>query len=212
MKIQGIIKSRAKFEYFNYTGEHMFTTLGKMNDRAACFLSRRLYSKRIWEDYPVIESQDGNSFLFIHIPKCAGTSMANLFKKDRFHHFPAYTFLFSDEDRFRNIDSFSIIRNPLDRITSMLLHYSNSIYADSVMKTRAKMLGISEDNIYQKTWEFLSRKDFRKALFAGTGALRDGFSVQQFDFVTWKKTIIVDTYFHLTGLIYLKIGCRDSYV
>jgi hypothetical protein len=200
MDIQVSVKNRLKDFYFGVTNEHPFTTISKQNDSISPFLSRLAYGKRVWEGYPLIKSSSGKELLFIHIPKCAGTSIANFLNRELIHHFPAYAFYFSDPSRFQCADSFTITRNPVDRIASILCHYSNSIFATPTEKAKAEMLGLSEENLSQSVFRFLTDQSFRRELFYGARPGRNSFSVQQADYICWKRKIIVNHVFSFKRL------------
>ncbi len=61
----------------------------------------------------------GNGVIFIHIPKAGGTSVAGQLYGKRAGHSTAAQFMeIMGEDTFRSIFSFSVVRNPYDRIVS----------------------------------------------------------------------------------------------
>lgn len=77
----------------------------------------RYYYGNVWNELP-----DKAKVLFIHIPKCAGTSVTRvLYDKDMGHR-PAALYLAADSVRFNSIPSFAIIRNPYDRFCSIFNH------------------------------------------------------------------------------------------
>lgn len=72
-------------------------------------------------------SDDGN-YIFIHVPKCAGRSVAKIFFEDRFSwktfggHWSAEYLQNSYSHKFSTYFKFAIVRNPYDRLVSAY-HY-----------------------------------------------------------------------------------------
>jgi hypothetical protein len=64
-----------------------------------------------------ISDNKSNNYLFIHVPKCGGTSVEN--QLGVFHgHRSATYFKSYDQDFFKSAFKFSLVRNPYDRLVS----------------------------------------------------------------------------------------------
>jgi len=90
-------------------------------------LGKRDWSKIIdegisYKDFDLYEKIN-NKIIFIHIPKAAGTSIAlALYGKKSSHHATAYDYLLKDEKRYRECFSFTLTRNPYDRLLAAYLY------------------------------------------------------------------------------------------
>lgn len=87
----------------------------------------RHYYGNVWNELP-----DRVKALFIHIPKCAGTSVTQVLYGKEMGHRPAALYLATDPQRYGSLPSFAIIRNPYDRFCSIFNHnkcprYNNKI-------------------------------------------------------------------------------------
>ncbi|MEM7474693.1 MAG: sulfotransferase family 2 domain-containing protein [Planctomycetota bacterium] len=56
--------------------------------------------------------------IFIHVPKCAGTSILTLFEGVYPEHVPYWKFQEKDANRFESYFKFAFVRNPWDRLVS----------------------------------------------------------------------------------------------
>ena len=64
--------------------------------------------------------------IFIHIPKCAGTSIGEAIYGDKkIGHYTAEDFFYINKSKFNNYYKFTVIRDPLDRCYSAF-HYLKS--------------------------------------------------------------------------------------
>ena len=128
--------------------EHLFTTLGKLNQPSANAAIQLAYGKnygvKLWNWYPKKQNHKQQDILFVHIPKCAGTSIANGFGWNDFRHIPAYYFWLTNKQRFLNSESFTVIREPLTRVASMLSHYSKSYFSSDIEKKVAEKLDLTD--------------------------------------------------------------------
>lgn len=77
----------------------------------------RSYYGNVWNELPVEIKA-----LFIHIPKCAGTSVTSVLYGKEMGHRPAVLYRATNPRRFHSIPSFAIIRNPYDRFCSIFNH------------------------------------------------------------------------------------------
>ena len=63
--------------------------------------------------------------IFIHIPKCAGTSVEVNFSNKHSNHCPVAVFARKYPRKFKNYFKFSFVRNPFDRLVSVYAYYVN---------------------------------------------------------------------------------------
>lgn len=56
--------------------------------------------------------------IFIHVPKCAGRSINDVFNQ-RFDHFTARYYEKEYADQWKKYTKFTIVRNPFDRLVSI---------------------------------------------------------------------------------------------
>jgi hypothetical protein len=61
---------------------------------------------------------DDNQVIFIHIPKCAGSSVSHALYGKYTHHWKAEELLFINRKKFNSYCRFSVVRNPWDRLYS----------------------------------------------------------------------------------------------
>ena len=167
--------------YLNISGKHLFSSIPKLHRSVSKHVFNLVYSSsgNIWDEYPIATSTNGQDILFIHIPKCAGTSIANTFGKVHLSHYPASLFYLVDPNRMKNCYSFAVIRDPIDRIVSLLAHYTKSQFSTEREHKVAKELNISEENLEECVLKFISDHTFRRKLFGLTKPGRDGFSVNR---------------------------------
>lgn len=68
---------------------------------------------------PFIDEMDAKKIIFIHIPKAAGTSIANeIFCNKQPGHFMWSDYKLIDKSKYREYFKFSFVRNPYDRLVS----------------------------------------------------------------------------------------------
>lgn len=65
-----------------------------------------------------------HKIIFVHIPKCAGRSICDLFNQ-RFDHYTANYYANEYEHFWNRYHAFSIIRNPFDRMVSLYVYIQN---------------------------------------------------------------------------------------
>ena len=160
--------------YYLVFKEHLFTTLNKINKTLGKIIIKLNYGKRIWEEYQIIESKTAKSLLLIHIPKCGGTSIANalinsnqnknnpknpLYEKF-IRHLPASILKISNPNKFQNIDSFAIVREPSERLASLILHFNKSAFSTYEDKDAYNRCAIDENNLDEAVLRLLKEKDF----------------------------------------------------
>ncbi|MCL1049566.1 sulfotransferase family protein [Shewanella abyssi] len=64
-----------------------------------------------------------NKVVFLHIPKAAGMSIVKaLYNIDKSHHATALDYFNEDPDRFKNAFTFTIVRNPYERLYSAYIY------------------------------------------------------------------------------------------
>lgn len=183
--------------YYKMLNEHLFTTIGRVPEPISRWIIKLNYGGRVWKEYPMFNSADGQPVLFIHIPKCGGTSIANSLSLREIRHLPASVFSESNPLRFSRSLAFSMVRDPYERLASILMHFRSSIFA-----------GDTEKRIYQnyidncKDFEDLVVKvvedrAFRSKLFSASEPGRSGFSVRQSDYLVLKQRLLVGNLFSL---------------
>ncbi len=106
--------------------------------------------------------------VFVHIPKTAGTSIANhLFRSPLKGHIPISRLFYQDRLRYHESFKFTFARNPWDRFESGFYHYIRAIHGN-IKWERAREIselfrGIdSIDNFVSK---ILTNNQYRKAIF-----------------------------------------------
>jgi hypothetical protein len=70
-----------------------------------------------WNAFPI-----NSTALFVHVPKCGGTTLAEALYGHQINHFSAKVLALSDQERFRNSFSFAILRDPVERFLSAIRH------------------------------------------------------------------------------------------
>lgn len=191
---------RLKCWHLKATGDHIVTSIARMPGLLAKTTARTIWGQRIWREYQIPASADGRELLFIHIPKCAGTSVAQLFKSPTFPHFPAYAFQFTDEPRFRAATRFAIIRDPAERLASVMMHFRGSMFSTRREHAISADLAIDEKNIDALVRRLATDVQFEKYLFGETHAGLAGFNVPQADWLYWKRTLLVDRVYAMSRL------------
>jgi hypothetical protein len=191
---------RLKCWHLRTTGDHFITSLARMPGPVAKLTARSIWGERIWRQYLIPKLDNGRELLFIHIPKCAGTSVATLFGRPSYDHFPAYAFQFTDERRFQSATRFAVVREPAERLVSILLHFRGSMFATSREREMSKMLAISEDNIDRLVQRLATDRAFGKYLFGETRPGLAGFNVSQTDWLYWKGRLLVDRVYAMSHM------------
>lgn len=74
-----------------------------------------------WEALP-----ENPRLLFIHVPKCAGTSISHALYEKVTGHQSAALYMAWDPQRFRATPSLAVVRNPYDRFCSIFHQYRKS--------------------------------------------------------------------------------------
>ena len=190
--------------WYQIFGQHFFSTIERMPNRIASTISNFNYRSRIWEQYPLTKTSDGRELLFLHAPKTAGTSVAHSMGFEHIRHMPAYVFRYSDPDRFGKALTFSIIREPIDRLASMIRHINTRKF-DLKM---ARKLGLEDTQ--RSCSQFLHSKRFRHRLFGTTSAGACGFPVLQSTYVVHDDRLIVDALFSFDRLDTLQEWLSDA--
>lgn len=183
--------------YFRFFNEYLFTTLARIDTSYAKTIVNLYYGNRPWNEYPLFRCIDKSNLLFVHIPKCGGTSVAMGLGLSHIRHFPASVFYLSDEEKYSNARLFSVIRNPLDRLASILTHFRSATFITAKEKAIFASLGISEDNIEDYLLPLLADKSFRRRLFINTQPGWSGLYANQSDFLVLKNKLLVKNLFTL---------------
>jgi len=69
-------------------------------------------------DNPYTEGMDALGCIFIHVPKTAGTSIADVLFGAKSRHIPAVRYRAWDQAKFDRYYKFCVVRNPFDRLYS----------------------------------------------------------------------------------------------
>lgn len=117
--------------------------------------------------------------VFIHIPKCAGTSVYKSLKLDFLgsgHAIASKHFEFLDQGYF----SFSFVRNPWDRIASCYRYFKSMNPKDRWYKGNQKLADLSKQISFD---EFVQRvPEFQKMMIREEGSVRSGIHFQPFSY------------------------------
>ncbi len=186
--------------YFIIFNEHIFTRISRSRPQTSRQLVK-LYGKKIWSEYPIFHSDlTESSLLFIHIPKCGGTSIANAFGHRHIRHFPACAFSLADYNLYSSCNTFAIVRDPIKRLISIISHFSSSIFSTEKEKQIFANLKVQHTNIEKLLISMLKHRSVRAKLFGGTNAGYSGFSVAQSEYIVYQNKLIVDNIFTLDNI------------
>lgn len=136
---------------------------------------------RAWKRISPVYCQD-IPLVFIHIPKCAGTSVSNFLKIPNVHMTSSVLWL-SDSDRYKNSISFAVIRNPLERRLAIIRHMASSPL--SQRDDRRKYFSVIKQLLESgKYIDLFTDPILRRRAFLNTTSGRSGFaSVNQIDWI-----------------------------
>lgn len=167
-------------------------------------LSRRIgklnYGPETWDAYPKFEASDGQQLVFIHVPKCAGTSLARTFGFRSFRHLPASVLRLTNPEAFDRAAVFATVREPLSRLVSLINHFGHAplaadrereVYAE-LMEERGGLVGVVEG--------FVTDARVRDRMFRGTNAGRSGLMTSQHDYLYARGERLVPNLFALKHL------------
>ena len=148
---------------------------------------------RCWKRLNPPQTASGEYLVFIHIPKCAGTSITSHLGIPNFH-LTANILHRSNDTMFQKCMSFCTLRNPLQRRLSILRHFASSqLTKDDDKKKFKKYIQprLNSVDLHRLFSDFI----LRRLVFAGSTLGRSGFS--SFDQLDWiscsrSREIIVD--------------------
>jgi hypothetical protein len=161
------------------------------------------YGPNAWDNYPKIASEEGYDLLSIHIPKCAGTSLARTFGFRQYPHITASVLRSVNQRGYDRCKSFVILRHPVARLVSMVNHFGHSpiasekerrVYSE-LMEERGGLAGVLEG--------FVTDSTVRRKMMLGTRTGRGGFHTTQCNYIFENDMCIVDHLFSIEkmGLI-----------
>ncbi|MEM9665213.1 MAG: hypothetical protein AAF970_09780 [Bacteroidota bacterium] len=202
-----VAKHAALDSWYYVFGVHPFTSLQRAPAPIVRAFVRANYGSRLQHYY--LASRTGPPVLFIHVPKCGGTSVGRALGRPHVPHVPAYAFHVADAASFNRAQSVAIIRDPLDRLLSILRHFGHSIFAGSDEKHRYVTLGL-QDNPHEAARRYLADAAFRRELMRGTNGGRVGFTVSQVDYLGYKGQCLVQTLFILEQMPQMEAWLSDA--
>jgi hypothetical protein len=194
------LNQRLKQTYFLASGKHVISALAQSPTPVAGSAARLIWGRRIWDTYPLPTSPAGREVLFLHIPKCAGTSISRMLDFREYPHFPAYGFRFVDPDRFEAAIRFTVMREPVDRCVSCLMHFKYSAFATDQCKRLAEEIGLDQETVEPLIQRAMTDRDFEKKLYADTRPGFAGFNVSQVDWFCWKGKPLVHRIYAMNRL------------
>ncbi|MEM6531830.1 MAG: hypothetical protein AAF654_04370 [Myxococcota bacterium] len=163
-------------------------------------LLRRFWNPRIWDNYAFAPGRSGEELMFIHIPKCAGTSIARMLLGQTLPCVPGYPYLIADPARYARAFRFSVFRDPAQQILSMLYHLESSDWAQPADKrffARERLVDESAESLLER---FATDTGFQKRLFSDTWIGRSGMAIRPHEFVEFDGRLIVNALFSFDRL------------
>ncbi|MEO1175258.1 MAG: hypothetical protein AAFX94_24870, partial [Myxococcota bacterium] len=154
-------------------------------------LLRQFWNRRIWDNYLFAPGLDGQQLMFIHIPKCAGTSIARMLLGTTLPCVPAYPYALTDPDRFAQTFSFAVLRDPALQIASTLYHLERSEWAQPADKRFFERERLGERSIDELLERFALDRVFRRRLFTETFIGRSGMIMRPHEFLEFEGRVIV---------------------
>lgn len=163
----------------------------------------RLNYGNIWTEIP-----SNATALFIHIPKCAGTSVSHVIYGKEIIHRPAYLYSLIGNTENQEIPSFAIIRNPFERFCSIFFHFKHATRASSNDKAINSKL-ISKFDSPSELCKHLSQDKSDRITF-----FKQPVAKPQSYWIVYKKKLMVDKLLLMSDMPkvqeYLsKIGKKD---
>lgn len=186
--------------YFLAFGNHFLSTICSSAQPIGKGIVHFYYGNRPWRQNPVFQTKDGHDLLFIHVPKCGGTSIGKAFGHANIRHFPVAVFKFSDSIRFKKCITFSVLRNPIERLYSIIRHLQHSHFATDYEKRLYGMIDHSVEGIHEAILSLANKGKLYRKLYFGTKIGRGGFPVSQLDFIHHKNELLVGNLFTLDNM------------
>ena len=129
-----------------------------------------------WYQNPLINLKD--NFIFIHIPKNAGTSFRLQNNIEERAHIPIKRYYYFNKLKTRKLIKIAIIREPVDRFKSSFSYVYSNINSPYMKKYKKLFYQYKINNFYSFCEQFLSNKIFRNKLMNMTHFLGQYFWIE----------------------------------
>lgn len=157
------------------------------------------WGRRAWPISVLGRTVAGKELVFVHIPKCAETSIARAFGRHEIGHYPAFMLRGADPARWRQAVKFTVVREPVERLRSAIVHFAKSEFANRHERAIAHKAGLPD--AWNEVLEDVLLSKYRwRQFFAGTGPGRSGFTVPQVDWLRCGNRIVVDRVYSIERL------------
>lgn len=156
------------------------------------------YYENPWEALP-----EDSRVLFVHIPKCAGTSISQALYQKVMGHRAAALYMAWNPQRFHSTPSFAVVRNPYDRFCSIFYQYRKSPWggqAEESFRRFCLTLNSPSDLAHVLDRDKLTRSRFMSLVHARP----------QVDWIMVEGKVVVDRLFLFEELAKLEVVLSES--